>query len=574
LVLYATAAMALPAQTFTWLFSFDGTDGAGPWAGLAQGTDGDLYGTTEYGGANGSTGTIFKITPSGTLTTLHIFCSQSGCADGELPYAGLAQATNGDFYGTTGWGGANDGGTVFKITLGGTLTTLYSFCSQSGCANGELPYAGLAQATNGDFYGTTEWGGANNGGTVFKITPAGALTTLYNFCSESGCPGGGWPYAGLVQATNGDFYGTTSGGGANSEGTVFKITPGGTLTTLYSFCSQSNCTDGGRPTAGLVQATNEDLYGTTSNGGANNGGTVFRITPSGTLTTAYTFCSLSGCTDGANPTAGLVQATNGDLYGTTPGGGNIGGGTVFKMTPTGTLTTLYSFSCSGSGCAGGSGPDAGLIQGSDGNFYGTTEWGGANGYGTVFQITPRGALTTLHDFCPQTGCADGANPRAGLVQATDGDFYGTTSVGGANCGVAGGCGTIFKVTSSGAFTTLYDFSGSYFPYAGLVQDTNGSFYGTTNSGGGGGGTVFRLSMGLGPFIKTLPTSGKVGSAVKILGTDLTGATGVTFNGAAAVFNVASSSQITTTVPTGATTGTVQVVTPSGTLSSNVTFRVP
>jgi uncharacterized repeat protein (TIGR03803 family) len=189
-----------------------------------------------------------------TFTSLYSF----DVTDGGLPYAALVQATNGDLYGTTVDGGASGYGTVFKITPGGTLTTLYSFCSQTGCIDGEHPYAGLVQATNGDLYGTTSLGGGGTydnaiayaGGTVFKITPGGTLTTLYNFCSQSNCTDGSYPNAGLVQATNGDLYGTTTGGGiydnaiAYAGGTVFKITPGGTLTTLYSFCSQSNCMDG------------------------------------------------------------------------------------------------------------------------------------------------------------------------------------------------------------------------------------------------------------------------------------------------------------------------------------------
>jgi uncharacterized repeat protein (TIGR03803 family) len=456
-------------QAFTTLASFNGTDGDTPLAGLVQATNGNLYGTTWDGGGYG---TVFKITPSGTLTTLYSFCFEGGtCTDGAEPYAGLVQATDGDLYGTTYGGGASNAGTIFKITSSGTLTTLYSFCSQGGCADGKNPFAGLVQASNGDLYGTTYSGGTRGGGgTVFKITPSGTLTTLYSFCSEEGC--GENPFAGLVQASNGDLYGTTYSGGAYNAGTIFKITPSGTLTTLYSFCSEGGCADGESPSlGGLVQATNGDLYGTTYLGGAGGGGTVFRITVSGTLTTLHSFCSEGGdpCTDGANPYAGLVQATDGDLYGTTYGGGAVGWGTVFKITPSGTLTTLHSF-CSEGGNA----------------------------------------------------CTDGGTPNAGTVQATSGDLYGTTSRGGAD-----------EI-----------------------------------------GTVFSLSVGLGPFVETLPTSGEAGGAVKILGTNLTGATSVIFNGTAAVFTVVSPSLITTTVPAGATTGTVQVVTPSGTLSSNVPFRVP
>src|ERR1017187_115337 len=286
--------------------------------------------------------------PAQTLTTLYSFCSQSGCTDGDGPYAGLVQATNGDLYGTTQGGGIKgNGGTVFRITPGGTLATLYRFCAQANCTDGTVPQAGLVQAANGDFYGTTSFGGANEHGTIFKITQGGTLTTLYSFCSQTKCTDGADPQAGLVQAANGDLYGTTNTAGANGGydyGTVFKITPGGTLTTLYSFCSQSGCTDGSTPLAGLVQATDGDFYGATYEGGASNDGTIFKITPGGTLTTLYSFYSLSGCTDGAYPPAGLVQAANGDLYGTTYGGGANGGDrTVFKITPGGTLPTLHSF---------------------------------------------------------------------------------------------------------------------------------------------------------------------------------------------------------------------------------------
>jgi uncharacterized repeat protein (TIGR03803 family) len=409
-----------------------------------------------------------------------------------------------------------------------TLTTLYSFLDSFGSRPPDDP-SGLIQATGGNLYGTTFNGGANGSGTVFRITPSGMLTTLYSFCPLSGCLDGGGPYAGLVQATNGDLYGTTccyGPHGAGTAGTIFKITPSGTLTTLHSFCSQTGCPDGAGPYGALVQATNGDLYGTTSQSGAYGGGTVFKITPSGTLTTLHSFCSQTGCPDGSPPT-GLVQAASGDFYGTTMYGGASGLGTIFRITPSGTLATLYSFVCSQSACPDGTEPSAGLVQATDGNLYGTAN-GGANAGGTIFKITPSGTLTTLYSFCFQTGCTDGAYPSAGLVQATNGNFYGTTSEG----GIGGACT------------------------------------------GGGCGTVFRLSVGLGPFVITRPTSGEVGAAVMILGTDLTGATSVSFNGTAATFTVVSRSLITTTIPAGATTGFVTVATPTGTLKSNVKFRVP
>jgi uncharacterized repeat protein (TIGR03803 family) len=251
----------------------------------------------------------------------------------------------------------------------------------------------------------------------------------------------------------------------------------------------------------------------------------------------------------------------------------------------GTLTTLYSF-CSQSGCADGEGPEAALVQAANGDFYGTTNQGGANQAncapstcGTVFKITPSGTLTTLYSFCAQSLCADGAYPNfAQLVQATDGDLYGTTGGGGYGGGASGG--TIFKITPNGTLTTLYSF-GLGNPKAGLIQATNGDLYGTTYDGNAveacpiGCGWFFSLSAGLGPFVETQPASGKAGAAVKILGNDLTCATSVSFNGAAAAFTVNSSgTAISTTVPSDATTGTVQVVTVNGTLSSNVPFRVP
>jgi len=443
------------------------------------------------------------------------------------------------------------------------LITLHSFAY----SNGTAPRGVLIQGTDGNFYGTTSSGGSKGDGTVFKIAPGGKLTTLYSFCTERFCADGAFPTAGLIQATNGDFYGTTTGTTqGKNDGTVFKITPGGTLTTLYRFCSESGCVDGTNPYAGLIQATDGNLYGTTVNGGANDDGTAFKITPGGTLTTLNSFDSLD-----ANPVGGLIQANDGNFYGTTEGGGD-GKGTVFTMTPDGTVTTLYTF-CQKEGCSDGAYPVAGLIQATNGNFYGTT--GGVDGdYGTVFRIRPSGALTTLYRFCAKGDCASGASPFGGLVQGTDGNLYGTTSGEGVNAG------TVFSITPSGGLTTLYDFcsqsscaDGSA-PFAGLIQGTDGSFYGTTIQGGAKNlGTVFSLSVGLGPFVETQPSSGKIGAELKILGSDLTGARSVTFNGAAAAFTVVSASLITATVPAGATTGTVQVVTPGGTLDSNARFRV-
>jgi uncharacterized repeat protein (TIGR03803 family) len=387
------ASIALSAQTLNVLHSFQGTDAANPFAGLLRASNGNFYGTTYGGGANSGSGTVFEMTPSGTLVWVYSFCAQTNCTDGSLPVGTLIQATNGNLYGTTLGGGANNRGTVFQVTLGGTLTVLYSFCNLAGCTDGSQPYGGVIQAANGTLYGTTSFGGANSWGEVFSIgTGGGAPTTLYSFCPATGCLDGARPHAALVQATNGELYGTTYEGGANNgNGTVFKIAIGGGLTTLYSFCALTNCTDGSTPIAPLVQASNGYLYGTTEYGGTgNSNGTVFLITPSGALTTLYSFCYTGVCTDGQGPTGGLVQATDGNLYGTADSGGN-GYGSIYKITPSGAFTSVYYFPGPGQGQE----PYAGLIQAPNGEFYGTTFIGGAAGYGEVFSLTLQVAVPNV-----------------------------------------------------------------------------------------------------------------------------------------------------------------------------------
>ena len=302
LLVCAATAIGAPAQTFTSLYSFNQPGSVNPAARLIQGTDGNFYGTTEVGGTYGI-GTVFKVTPDGTQTTLYNFNG----GDGAVPWAGLIQGTDGNFYGTTSQHGPNDHGTIFRITPDGRLTTLYSFNG----TDGDLPWAELIQATNGDFYGTTWQGGTYNGGTIFKITSASTLTVLYNFCALDHCPDGTGPKA-LIQATDGNFYGTTVGGGAfggvGRAGTVFKMTPAGIVTTLYSFCSLLNCTDGKGPSGALTEGTDGNLYGTTSAGGAyytkcpsSGCGTIFQLTPAGILTTLHSFCALAACPDGSGP---------------------------------------------------------------------------------------------------------------------------------------------------------------------------------------------------------------------------------------------------------------------------------
>ncbi|HEV2424764.1 MAG TPA: choice-of-anchor tandem repeat GloVer-containing protein [Terriglobia bacterium] len=441
--------------------------------------------------------------------TFNTLVSFDATYGGNLRTMSLIQGPDGSLYGTTFDGGANGYGSVFKVTLAGVLTTLHSF----DVSDGGYLTAGLTLSADGNFYGTTSEGGPNGYGTAFKITPAGAITTLCSFGSTNAYPQGA-----LVRATDGNFYGTTQGSGSN-YGTVFRMTPSGTTTTLYAF----DYTTGAYPMTGLLVASNGSLYGMTNQGGMDGPncyggcGTIFKVTPSGVFTLLHSFDGA----DGANPyTSSLIEGVDGNVYGTIPSGGSIGFGTVFKMSLDGTtFTTFYNFCIFD--CADGDAPFAGLIQGADGSFYGETAQGGAIGGaigdGTIFSITPAGALTTLHVF----DLTDGGQPAASLVQSTNGTFYGTTSEGG-----------------------VYNY-----------------------------GTVFSLSVGLPRFVEAVPTSGRPGTRVAILGTSLEGATSVVFNGTAATFTVVSPSLITTTVPAGATTGKIQVVTPGGTLSSNVPFRV-
>jgi uncharacterized repeat protein (TIGR03803 family) len=454
--------------------------------------------------------------------------------DGSNPYSPLVEGTDGYFYGTTCCGGAYGVGTVFRISRAGDLTTIYSFCNLSNCDDGWDPgVVGLSLATDGNFYGTTTNGGKNNKGTVFKITPSGTLTTLYNFTGGVD----GWVTSGLTLGADGNFYGTTEYAGYTGNsycfaygcGTLFQITTSGVFTTPYTFCLQTTCTNGANPSGGLVRGNDGNLYGTTSYGGAYGLGTVYKIAPSGTLTTLHSFCSQTNCPDGAHPSVGLVQASNGNFYGITSLDGPHGSGSVFEITPAGVFTTVYGF-CAQRNCLDGSNPEAALIQGSDGNLYGTTESGGAAFFGFVFKMTPAGKITPIYNFCSQTNCADGSYPSAALIQATNGKFYGTTEYGGA----------------SGPICTPEDFSC---------------------------GTVFGFSVGLPPSVEAVPSAGSVGRSVAILGDSLTGSTSVTFNGISATFEVVSRSLIKATVPEGATTGTIQVTTPGGTLNSNIAFQV-
>ncbi len=372
---------------FTSFFSFFGTNGSGVDGKLLQYGGNTFYGTTRWGGANGL-GTVFGITTSGFITMLASFAANTG----EVPNGSLIQDTNGNFDGTTAIGGAYGFGSVFQMSSNGVVTTLASFTNS---IEGSTPNGPLLLASDGNFYGTTYYGGASNNGTVYQLTPGGALNTLFSFTYTNGAN----PNSGVIQGGDGTFYGVTVDGGLGPPpsqndlggyGTLFNITSNGTLTTLAYFTG----TNGSKP-QGIMQANDGNFYGTTYYGGSTNSGTVFQLTADGVLNSLLSFVG----SNGANPAGGLVEGNpDGALYGTTSSGGAWGYGTVFKITTGGTLTTLANFAETN-----GATPLGALIQGSDGNFYGTTEFGGDNNLGTIFEVTGDGTLTVIHSFSPADG---------------------------------------------------------------------------------------------------------------------------------------------------------------------------
>lgn len=532
-------ACSAPAQTFTTLVTFNASNGDESEGSLVQGSDGNFYGTTYQGGdltcgAPYGCGTVFKVTPAGTLTTLHNFETK----DGAHPMTGLVLGSDGNFYGTTNASGAiscmSVCGTIFRITPGGALTTIYNFCSLTNCADGAQPQAALIQGSDGNFYGTTTVGGdascnAPFGcGTIFVVTPTGSLTTIHAFSGSDGAS----PNSSLLLASDGNFYGTTFGKGANtSGGTVFKITPGGTLTTLYSFCAQTNCVDGAAPLSSLVEGGDGNLYGTTSNGGDAacappvGCGTVFKITTSGALTTLHVFCSATDCPDGTNPYAGLTLGKDGNFYGTTTAGGNTGCnygcGTVFSITPAGQLTTLHVFSG-----ADGTHPQAGLIQTSNSDFYGATLYSGSptcnsnTGCGTLFQLavsSGKAATATTLQVAPPTidmGATTGVTLSAavkpasgtGIPTGTVTFFNGTTQIGQP------------ETVSAGVATVNYDTSALTAKTYSIVATYSGdnSYSGSTSSA-----ATLTVTSALDPTSTTISISATPSSTQADVGSSVT-----------------------------------------------------
>lgn len=468
------------------LHSFSGPDGAQPRSALIIDSAANLYGTTIGGGTSGG-GTVFKLSASNNyaLTTLHSFSGP----DGLIPIAGLIMDPAGNLFGATAAGGTSCcDGTVFKLDASNNyaLTTLHNFAA----LDGRVPLGGLASDTAGNLYGTAWYGGANNLGTVFKLDRSSgyALTTLHAF----GGPDGALPAAGLVADAAGNLYGTTQEGGPSAYGTVFRLDASNhyALTVLHGF----TYFDGALPIATPVLDSAGNLYGTTQNGGPLGHGTVFKLDASSNyvLTTLHLF--FEGF-DGVGPLGALLEDSVGNLYGTTETGGGANRGTVFKLDAARNyqLTILHSFSG-----FDGAGPQATLVADSVGNLYGTTFGGGAPGtgttilgYGTVFRLdaSRNYALTTLHRFD-----VDDRFPTGGLVLDSAGNLYGTTTV---DLAFGAPTGTIFKLDAARgyALTRLYAFSGpdGRNPAAPLMMDSAGSLYGTTTLGGAmDSGTVFRL----------------------------------------------------------------------------------
>ena len=417
--------------------------------------------------------------------------------DARIPSGGLVQASDGKLYGTTEQGGANGVGTVFRVNPDGTgFAVLHSF---SGTSDGSSPTtARLVQALDGKLYGTTYTGGAHNAGTIFSITTGGTFTVLRSLTSASD---GGNPTAGLVQALDGKLYGTTYAGGAHSVGTIFSITTGGTFTVLRSLTS---ATDGANPYAGLIQASDGALYGTASRGGANSAGTIFSITTGSAFTNLY---DLDGTTDGANPLAELVQGSDSKLYGTTSQGGVNTFGTVFYVDTDGSYFTVIQnqwYEDSLDGTTDGANPTAGLFKSPfDGLLYGTAGQGGANGFGTIFSIYYQDG--TQFNLVHTLGAAsDGATPFGGLMLDNSGSLFGTTQYGGPSDN-----GTLFGLQPDGTwFGVLHTLDGSCdgaHPTAALVQDPNTFYYyGTTTQGGAnGGGTIFSAYIGEGASVSVM-----------------------------------------------------------------------
>jgi uncharacterized repeat protein (TIGR03803 family) len=455
-----------------------------------------------------------------TFTELHTYPIGSGAWSGIRAPQGMAQGRDGDLYSTianNGTGTAVDG-TVYKITTTGALSEVYSFCALTACDDGDDPEGGVTLGLDGNLYGTTKVGGKDGAGTIFKVTPTGTLTTLHSFTNSTD---DSVPIYRVVLGQDGNFYGVSEAEYNGQYGAFFRISPSGVFKALGDF----DYTNGSLPNL-PTQGTDLNFYGTAQQGGDNgtNCGVVYKVTTGGKITVLHNFAGYP--TDGCRPISVLVQGTDGDFYGTTYSGGDSsadgnGNGTIFKISPSGVYTLLHSFTYGVSGSTNlydAQLPEAGLTLGTEGNFYGVGAYGGMTNYGAIFKITPAGTESVLYSFCYKT-CT------------------------------------------------------SFSPATPLVLHTNGDFYGNSNGNSLGGAVFYSLNVGFKPIIDLVTWTGKVGATVQILGQGFTGATGVSFNGTAAKFVNVSDTYMTATVPAGATTGSVTVTTFTSTLKANHSFLV-
>jgi uncharacterized repeat protein (TIGR03803 family) len=487
-----------PGGELTTLVEFTGhigdKKGRGPTARLCPGPDGSFYGSTMDGGSDGL-GTIFKVTPAGEFTTL-FECSYNDDTP-RNPDAALLLASDGNFYGAAPDGGEFYGGCVFRMTPQGTVTVLASIGMRGDPFNGSGPVGKLALGGDGNFYGATERGGTSHLGTFYRVSPRGKHEVLASLPYLTGDYIGAFPIDGLVAGADGNFYGPISTF-SSQPSSIIRVTPAGGLSTIYSFSGLGST--GTSPETPLALGADGHLYGTTSSGGANGFGTIFRLRTSGLLETLVHFSGTTGEFRGRNPSGAVLTAADGSLYGTTTNGGdfhegnegdNMGYGTIYKLAADGTFTTLVKFTNAGPTNMGRY-PLGGVVDGGDGYLYGTTEQGGTADFGTIFKITPTGTLTTIAQFTGTSGSVRSRRPVGSLVLRGDGNFYGVTNpIDGVNDG------TVYRLSPSGTVTTLHVFEDTSIdgPTGGLTVGPEGDLYGTYRSVGGGAGAVYRLHFG-------------------------------------------------------------------------------
>jgi len=418
---------------------------------------------------------------------------------------------------------------------------LYEFGGAIPCCKG-YP-AAMAQGRDGNLYGITTSGGDHSLGSIYKLTTTGTVTQLYSFDG----PHGSTPMGGLMLAPDGNLWGTTEEGGAHGFGTIFKISAAGVFTDVYDFTAS---TDGGFPVSPLIVGSDGNLYGT------SHPGVMYKISTAGVFKAVAKTPSESY--------GALLLASDGSYYGVTEFAGTITDGTVYKVTGA-TTTVLFNFDG-----PHGAFPVGGLAQGADGNIYGTTTAGGTSNDGVIFKITPSGAFSVVFNFDHTLQFAQGYQPWSGLITGSDGNLYGTTIWGGAN-----GNGVIYEWSTGGAYSVLYSFDAptGVGAYATPVEHTNGEIFGFTARGGAvGDGVIYGFQAALPRYALLNQPNGTVGRSIGILGNGFSTASSVTFNGTPASFHVISNTYMTATVPSGET-GFVTVATSSGTLTSNRLFKV-